>query len=53
MGNGTGSQIVGGLTIGLIGIIVIAAIYQLGKKTNPIVTTSGTAYDNTLGALFK
>lgn len=40
------------VTLG-VGVIVIAAIYQLGKSGNPIVPTAGTAYNNTLGALFK
>jgi hypothetical protein len=40
------------VTLG-IGVIVIAAIYQLGKSSNPIVPTAGTAYNNTLSALFK
>lgn len=45
-----------GVTLGL-GIIVIAAIYQLGKSSNPIVGDvvggKNSAYNATLGALFK
>lgn len=40
------------VTLGL-GVVVVGAIYQLGKSSNPIVPTAGTAYNNTLGALFK
>jgi len=53
MGNGTGSQIIGGaVTLGL-GIVVIAAIFQLGKSSNPIVPAASTSYNVTLGQLFK
>lgn len=45
-----------GVTLGL-GVIVIAAIYQLGKNNNPIVPAlvggQNSAYNATLGALFK
>jgi hypothetical protein len=45
-----------GVTIG-IGIIVIAAIYQLGKGSNPIVNDlvggPNAAYQTTLSSLFK
>lgn len=40
------------VTLG-IGVVVIAAIYQLGKSGNPIVPSATTAYNNTLSALFK
>ena len=44
------------VTLG-IGVTVIAAIYQLGKGTNPIVNdlvgSPNSAYNATLGALFK
>lgn len=53
MRDGVGSQIVGGLVVGITGIIIIAAIFQLGQKGNPIVPATGAAYNTTLGALFK
>ena len=53
MRDGVGSQIVGGLVVGVTGIIIIAAIFQLGKKGNPIVPTTGSAYNTTLSSLFK
>ena len=44
------------VTLG-IGVIVIAAIYQLGQGSNPIVNDlvggSGAAYQTTLSSLFK
>jgi hypothetical protein len=47
------TQIVGGIvTIG-IGVIVIAAIYQLGKPTNPIVGATQSVTNTTLASLFK
>lgn len=46
-------QIVGGfVTLGL-GVIVIAGIYQLGKKNNPIVPAATAGYSSTLTSLFK
>jgi hypothetical protein len=45
--------IVGGVVTLGVGVIVIAAIYQLGKTSNPIVPTAGTAYAQTLSGLFK
>lgn len=48
-----GQQIVGaGLTIG-VGILVIAGIYQLGKRTNQVTPTVGAAYNQTLSSIFK
>jgi hypothetical protein len=40
------------VTLGL-GVITIAAIYQLGKSGNPIVPTAGAVTTNTLNSLFK
>lgn len=44
------------VTLG-VGVIVIAAIYQLGKGSNPIVNDlfggSNAAYQTTLSSLFK
>lgn len=46
-------QVVGGVvTLGL-GLFAIAAIYQLGKSTNPIVPDATQAYNNTLTGIFK
>lgn len=53
MGSGTGSQIVGGAVVIMLGVIVIAGIYQLGKKGNPIVPAASSAYGSTLTSLFK
>ncbi len=53
MQGGTGSQIVGGVVVIILGVIVIAGIYQLGQKGNPIVPSASTAYNNTLTSLFK
>lgn len=45
--------IVGGIvTLGL-GVITIAAIYQLGKSSNAIVPTTGAVATTTLNNLFK
>lgn len=41
-----------GLTI-MIGVIVIAGIYQLGKQGNPIVPAASAGYTATLNNLFK
>jgi len=40
------------VTLG-IGVIVIAAIFQLGKKGNPIVPAASAGYSSTLSSLFK
>lgn len=48
-----GDSIVGLLSVSFIGIVVVAAIYQLGKSQNPIVPATQNIADNTLGALFK
>ncbi len=40
------------VTLGL-GVIVIAGIYQLGQKGNPIVPAASQQYGNTLTSLFK
>lgn len=53
MGSGTGSQIVGGVVVIGLGIIVIAAIFQLGQKGNPIVPAAESSYQSTLTSLFK
>jgi hypothetical protein len=52
---GSGSQIVGGiLAIGM-GVIVIAAIYQLGQQTGPngIPATTEAITGQTLSSIFK
>lgn len=36
-----------------LGVIAIAAIYQLGKKGNPIVPTAGSVATTTLTSIFK
>lgn len=46
-------SIVGALVTLGIGVIVIAGIYQLGEKNNPIVPSATSAYNNTLTSLFK
>lgn len=46
-------SIVGAIVTLGIGVIVIAGIYQLGEKNNPIVPAASTAYSNTLTSLFK
>jgi hypothetical protein len=45
--------IVGAIVTLGVGVVVIAAIYQLGQSGNPIVPSATTAYNNTLSALFK
>jgi hypothetical protein len=46
-------SIIGLLALGTVGLFTIAAIYQLGKSSNPIVPTAGAVYDNTLTSIFK
>lgn len=53
MGQGTGAQVVGGLVTFGMGVIIIAALYQLGKQGNPTVGAVQNIADNTLGGLFK
>lgn len=48
-----GQQIVGGVVVVGVGILVIAGIYQLGKKTNQVTPTVGAAYNQTLSSIFK
>lgn len=36
-----------------LGVITVAAIYQLGKSANPIVPTAGAVATTTLNNLFK
>lgn len=51
--NNSGQSIVGaGVTI-MLGVIAIAAIYQLGKSGNPIVPAASSSYQATLTSLFK
>lgn len=50
---GTGSQIVGGVVAVALGVIVIAGIYQLGKRTNPIVPSTTAVAQTTLTHIFK
>lgn len=53
-----GDQIIGALAAGFMGVVVIAAIYQLGKPggqtlAQDVAGTPNSAYNATLGALFK
>jgi hypothetical protein len=46
-------QVVGGLfTVG-IGVIIVAAIFQLNKQNTPLVPAAANVADNTLSAIFK
>jgi len=49
----TGSQIIGGAVTVLLGVLVIAGIYQLGKSSNPIVPSASSDYQATLTSIFK
>jgi hypothetical protein len=49
----TGQQVVGAIAAGLMGIIVIAAIYQLNKQGSPLVPAASSSYQATLSSLFK
>ena len=48
-----GTQIIQGVVTVALGIIVIAAIYQLGKKSNPIVPSVTTLGQTALTNMFK
>ena len=49
-----GDQIVGGFVTLGIGVIVIAAIYQLAKPGGQTITSDATqSYNQTLSSLFK
>lgn len=45
--------IVGAFVTVSLGVIVVGAIYQLGKAGNPIVPTAGNVATSTLNGLFK
>jgi hypothetical protein len=55
VGNGTGSQIVGGFVVIALGVITIAGIYQLGQQTgnNGIPAVAENVGDTTLNSIFK
>lgn len=48
-----GEQLVGGIVTVALGVIVIAAIYQLGKKGNPIVPSATSVAQTSLTNIFK
>ena len=48
-----GTQLVQGIVTVALGVIVIAAIYQLGKKGNPIVPSVTTVGQTALTNMFK
>lgn len=48
-----GEQLVGGIVTVALGVIVIAAIYQLGQKGNPIVPSTTSVAQTTLTNIFK
>lgn len=52
MGN-TGSQLIGGFVTVAMGVIVVAAIYQLGVNSSNVATDVTQVANNTLGGLFK
>ena len=47
------NEIVGAFVTVSLGVITVAAIYQLGKSANPIVPTAGSVATTTLNSLFK
>lgn len=49
----TTSHIVGIIGVGVLGVIVVASIYQLGKKSNPIVPDATKLGTHALKTLFK
>lgn len=49
----TGSQIVGGFVTVAVGVVVVAAIFQLGKPNNPTVSDVTGFGNNTVNALFS
>ena len=53
MNDGIGGQFVGGVFTAIMGVIVIAAIYQLNKPNTPLVPGATSVANNTLGAIFK
>lgn len=53
MNQGIGSQFVGGMVTAMVGVIIVAAIYQLNKPNTPLVPSATGVANNTLGALFK
>jgi hypothetical protein len=46
-------EIVGAFVTVAIGVIVVGAIYQLGKSANPIVPDATSVANTTLNSLFK
>ena len=50
---GVGSQLVGGLVVGMMGVLVIAGIYQLNKPQGQLVPAGQTVATSTLSAIFK
>jgi hypothetical protein len=46
-------KIIGGVFGVAMGVIVIAGIYQLGKKGNPIVPDTASVVNNGLTSIFK
>lgn len=46
-------KIVGGIITLALGVIVIAGIYQLGQKGNPVAPDVTSITDTTLSSLFK
>lgn len=53
MNEGLGGQFVGGMFTAIMGVIVIAGIYQLNKPNTPLVPGATSVANNTLGAIFK
>lgn len=51
--DGVASQLVGGIFLGVMGVITVAAIYQLNKPNTPLVPATQSVANNTLGAIFK
>jgi len=45
--------VVGAFVTVAMGVIVVGAIYQLGKSSNPIVPSATSVANNTLSSLFK
>lgn len=48
-----GSQVVGGIVTVMVGVIVIAAIYQLNKSGGKVTPALSGGYNATLSSLFK
>jgi hypothetical protein len=53
MQGGVGSQLVGGIIAIGLGVVAIAAIYQLSVHNAPVVKAGNSVADNTLTNLFK